>query len=316
MQHHFQIPFPSRGVNQHAKAVTKRSADWVQQMGLLDSFSCGKSYRPVLIGELVARTHPTFPVEELQLIADWAMWLFINDDLFDKLSIPILNERIGRYLAILNDEEACPSDTPFVRGLSDLWLRTQPKVTCQWKSRFVAHLSDHLTSLIWEAETKTNQILPDVATYLRMRQRTSGIDAYVDLLEILDSVSLPASVHNSLPVQQLKCMVNNITSWANEVLSLEKELNQGDCLLNLVWLYHRNERVSMKEAQRYVVDLCQREIAIFDALSTQVPSYIPSMTAKLQHYTGLLQDIVIGTVEWHFVTERYRQHWQSRTIVH
>ena len=111
-------------------------------------------------------------------------------------------------------------------------------------------------------------------------------------------------------------MVNNITSWANEVLSLEKELNQGDCLLNLVWLYHRNESVSLEKAHSHVVDLCQREIEIFDALSAQVPAYAPSMATQLQNYIGLLQDIVTGTIEWHFVTERYRQHWHSKAIAH
>ncbi|MEM7128028.1 MAG: hypothetical protein AAF702_16960 [Chloroflexota bacterium] len=313
MQHNFQLPFPSRGVNPHAKTVTERSAAWVQKMGLLDSFSTGQNYRPILIGELVARTHPTFPLDELQLIADWAMWLFINDDLFDKLSLPLLSERIDRYLAILDGERAATEDTPFVKGLYDLWNRTQPLVSTEWQTKFVSHLSTHLNSLIWEAETKHHNSAPDVATYLQMRQQTSGIDAYVDLLEISESFSLPPSIQASPPVQRLEQMVNNITSWANEVLSLEKELNQGDCLLNLVWLYHHNEQVSLEEAKSYVVDLCQAEIAIFEAQVSRLPSRDPDTLPNLQRYTDLLTDIITGTIEWHFVTERYRQHWKSKS---
>ncbi len=311
MQHHFHIPFPSRGVNQYAQAVTKQSATWVQQMGLLDSFPGSQSYRPILIGELVARTHPTFPLDELQLIADWAMWLFINDDLFDKLRIPLLRERIGRYLAVLDGVQATQHDTPFVQGLSDLWTRTQPKVSQAWIAKFVNHLREHLNSLIWEAETKANNAVPDVATYLQMRQRTIGIDAYVDLLNISDAFTLPSSVYESPPVQRLTNMVNNITSWANEVLSLEKELNQGNNLLNLVWIYQHNERISLAEAQRYVVNLCQAEIAMFNAQVSQLPSHHPAIDVHLQRYTRLLQDIITGTIEWHFVTARYRTHWQE-----
>ncbi|MBV7338452.1 hypothetical protein KFU94_61565 [Chloroflexi bacterium TSY] len=74
-----------RSLRNNQRHGSSRWGSWI-------AFRGGQNYRPILIGELVARTHPTFPLEELQLIADWAMWLFINDDLFDKLTIPILPE--------------------------------------------------------------------------------------------------------------------------------------------------------------------------------------------------------------------------------
>lgn len=311
MQNHFHLPFTSRGINPHAKIVTERSIQWVQNTGLLASFPKAQKYKTLLIGELVARTHPTFTLEELQLVADWSMWLFINDDLFDKLPFNTLQERIERYQAILYGERAWPSDTPFTCGLADLWQRTRPLVSDAWVARFCQNLGQHLESSLWESLVKSNNHAPDVATYLQMRQITSGIDAYVDLLDIGTGFVLPAAVQYSPPVQRLVQMVNNITSWANEVWSVAKEMAQGDSLLNMVWLYHHNENISIEQALQKVSALCQAEIDVFAAQIDRLPTFGAQVDQQLQRYVLLLQDIVHGTLEWHFVTDRYRKHWQE-----
>ena len=201
MQSPFHLPFPSRGLNPYADLVSQRSAAWVQELGLLASFPETHHYKVLLIGDLVSRTHPTFDLDELHLIADWSMWLFINDDLFDHLPIETLRTRINRYVAILKGEKPNTDDTPFTQGLADLWRRTQPLVSAKWKMRFIKHLGDHLGSSLWEAQMKSTNQAPDVATYLHMRQITSGFDAYIDLLDISPGIELPSAVQYSPPVQ-------------------------------------------------------------------------------------------------------------------
>lgn len=311
MQNPFNLPFPAREFNLDTTIITQRSEAWVQNMGLLASFPQVYHYKLLLIGELVTRTHPSFALDRLQLIADWSIWLFINDDLFDHLSYDTLYDRTQLYLDILHGHDVAVDETPFARGLADLWQRTQLFVGDAWKARFVENMEAHLVSLLWEFQTKADNDVPDVATYLQMRAKTSGFDAYIDLLDISDSFALPVAVQSSPPVKRLTKMVNNIASWANEILSIHKEIAQGDHLLNLVWLYHYNERISLSEAIKVVVDLCQAEIDMFMAQVNHLPTFSADVNVNLHQYTSLLQDVIRGTLDWHFVTDRYRQHWQQ-----
>lgn len=84
-----------------------------------------------------------------------------------------------------------------------------------------------------EAINRARGITPDLTTYLRMRSLTSGLWIDTEFIEIAERVHLPPEVRNHSVVRTLTCAANNIVCWANDIISLDKEVKRGD-IHNLV----------------------------------------------------------------------------------
>ncbi|MEM7160725.1 MAG: hypothetical protein AAF799_48270 [Myxococcota bacterium] len=309
MENLVSFPFSARAPSSLAEPVTQHSAAWVRELGLLEQLPNRQRYEMLAIGDLVTRTHPSFALAELQIIANWSLWLFVNDDIYQHLSPDELGGWVERCVAIVGGQDV-PADTPLLRGLASLVEQTWPHVSERWREHFADNLRDHLASLQWETALAVDGRSPDIATYLDKRQSTSGFKAYADLLHISPGFTVPDDVRFSPPVQRMELMINNIASWANEVLSFDKEREQDDLLTNMVWVYHCEKGISVEDAKAQVISLCQSEIDNLHFQMTHLPDFGEDVVPSLRHYVSVLQDLVVGTFQWHFATSRYRQHWK------
>ena len=96
---------------------------------------------------MCAYTHPDCDCPTLDLVTDWYVWVFFFDDHFLELFKRTQDRKGGKaYLDRLpafmpmDLSAGMPEPTnPVEAGLADLWLRTVPGMSTDWRARFRAH---------------------------------------------------------------------------------------------------------------------------------------------------------------------------------
>jgi hypothetical protein len=153
----FYVPHPAR-MNPHLERARVHSTQWARDMGMLDTgvwtdeILAGDDY-----GHMCAWTHPDAPAEILDLITDWYVWVFYFDDHFLELfkrtgDLPAARDYLDRLAAFmpLHGEITEEPENPVERGLADLWRRTVPVHSADWRARFVESTKNLLDESLWE----------------------------------------------------------------------------------------------------------------------------------------------------------------------
>jgi len=138
-----------------------------------------------------------------------------------------------------------------------------------------------------------------------MRLFTSAVYPCLTLIELTEGLRLPAEVHGHPDVQRLAEITNNVISWANDIVSLEKELRQGD-VHNLVLILSQEHKLSLQAAADRVAALHDGEIRAFIALAQRLPSFAPAVDIDLQRYVAGMRFWMRANLDWSLATTRYQ----------
>jgi 5-epi-alpha-selinene synthase len=306
-------PFPPV-INKHVDTVHEGSVDWVRRFGLLPNEQDLQLFDAIGIGRLAARTHPDSSSDELQLISDWHAWLFVLDDVRDDSEVNIDPKRLSvmdnRFLDILEGKIPYDRDTPLVlalhnlrtrlceyleaRGLSDVWLR-----------RFIRTIKDSFEVSLWEAANRAKGITPGIGSYLRMRRVAGGLSIITELTDIIEGNHLPHEVREHPMVRRLTDASHNVVCWANDILSLDKELEYGE-VNNLVIVLRDAESLTMQQAVDRAAEMYEAEVRTFVELEERLPSFGTALDTALERYISLLHARIRGVVDWSYESVRYR----------
>jgi len=305
-------PFPA-AINPHAATVEHATIDWTRQVGLIQCATEIERLQKLQYGMLMARAYPYAALPALQLISDWNTWLFLLDDQCDEAGLGRDPEQLAQLHISLLDilrGGAPTQDTPMIRALSNLATRLRALANAACLERFIQQVAHYFAANVWEATNRAHRQIPDVATYLTMRPYTGAVYSYLVLIEFAGQLDLPAIVHAHPAVQQLAQMTNNIICWSNDLMSLERELRQGD-VHNLVLILHHAQRRSLSEAIRRAVAMHDAEVRRFHDLAAGLPSFNAAVDADLQQYVTGMQFWMRANMDWSAATARYRPHSQS-----
>lgn len=311
-------------MSRHADAVQRHTVGWVRRFALLPDESAYKKFEAAGLGRLVGRTHPHAECEQLQLISDWHAWLFLRDDKGDESEAADrpyeLSTADNHLLDVLEGAQAASSEDPLAHALYDLRGRLvaclrENALPVAWMRRFVRVVREHLEATLWEASNRARGIPPDVATYVRMRPLTGGLAIITELVEIIEGRHLPIELREHDAVRRLTTASHNIVCWANDVISLEKELRNGE-VNNLVVVLSEVEGITLREAADRVVDLHNAEMGTFVDLAARIPTFWPEADANLQLYISSLRARIRGVLDWSSESSRYHSSSVGRSIRH
>lgn len=147
----FYVPWPAR-LNPSLEGARVHSKTWAREMGILDPPKDGKTpdvwdeakFDAMDYALLCAYTHPEAPGPELDLVTDWYVWVFYFDDHFlevykrskDLTGAKAYLDRLPAFMPVdLSVAPPAPTN-PVERGLADLWARTVPTKSVEWRRRF------------------------------------------------------------------------------------------------------------------------------------------------------------------------------------
>ncbi|MHB9758140.1 germacradienol/geosmin synthase Cyc2 [Streptomyces sp. BYX5S] len=316
----FYMPYQAR-LNPHLDEARAHSAVWAREMGMLEG--SGVWERSDLdahdYGLLCAYTHPDCDGPALSLITDWYVWVFFFDDHFldmykrtnDREAGKAHLERLPLFMPMDLDTPVPEPRNPVEAGLIDLWRRTVPAMSSDWRRRFAASTEHLLNESMWELSNINEGRISNPVEYIEMRRKVGGAPWSAGLVEYA-TAEVPAAVAESRPLRVLMETFADAVHLRNDLFSYEREVRDEGELSNGVLVLETFFGCTTQEAAEAVNDVLTSRLHQFEHTAlTEVPalSVAKALTADqvaaVAAYTRGLQDWQSGGHEWHMRSSRY-----------
>src|SRR5580693_5262948 len=212
----FYTPYPAR-CNPSLDRARTHSKAWARAMDMIDVPQHGKTIWSEAdldahdYALLCAYTHPDATPELLDLVTDWYVWVFYFDDHF--LELFKRDPDLDRARAYLDAVHAfMPQDgqitgspsNPVEAGLADLWQRTVPARSSQWRARFVRSTRNLLDESLWELININDGRVADPVEYIEMRRKVGGAPWSANLVEHACDAEVPDAIAATRPMAVLR----------------------------------------------------------------------------------------------------------------
>ncbi|SDG24708.1 germacradienol/geosmin synthase [Lentzea fradiae] len=320
----FYTPFPAR-LNPNLDRARAHTREWAREMDMVDVPQHGtviwtaEDLEAHDYALLCAYTHPDCDGETLDLITDWYVWVFYFDDHFVELykrnpdvqGAQAYLDRLRLFMpvtGVITEEPANPVE----KGLADLWRRTVPAHSRDWRERFAENTKHLLDESMWELHNISAKRLSNPIEYVEMRRKVGGAPWSANLVEHAVGLELPARIARTRPVRVLRDTFSDAVHLRNDLFSYEREvLDEGE-LSNGVLVFEKFLGLPTQEAAEAVNDLLTSRLHQFEHTAlTEVPilleehSVDPAGRAAVLGYVKGLQDWQAGGHEWHLRSSRY-----------
>jgi germacradienol/geosmin synthase len=320
----FYVPYPAR-LNPHLQQAREHSKAWAREMDMIDVAQGGTviwtehdldSHDYAL---LCSYTHPDADGSVLDLVTDWYVWVFYFDDHFVELfkrspDLAGAKEYLDRLPAFMPVDGPITEQpgNPVERGLADLWSRTVPAHSADWRRRFADSTQHLLEESLWELTNISDQRLADPVEYIEMRRKVGGAPWSANLVEHAAGAELPAEITRCRPMVVLRDTFADAVHLRNDLFSYEREvLDEGE-LSNGVLVLENFLGCDTQRAADIVNDLLTSRLHQFEHTAiTEVPALLdehgidPAGRLAVLAYVKGLQDWQSGGHEWHLRSSRY-----------
>lgn len=323
----FYMPYPAR-LNPNLEGARAHSKAWAYEMGILESEEDPRG--PRVWDErdfdshdyalLCAYTHPDASAAELDLITDWYVWVFYFDDHFLKLykytkNVKGAKEYLARLPAFMpiqpTGAQLTPTN-PVERGLHDLWSRTTPSASIDWRTRFVESTKHLLDESLWELANIQENRVANPIEYIEMRRRVGGAPWSANLVEHAVGGEVPAEIAATRPMLVLRDTFADGVHLRNDLFSYQREVEQEGENANCVLVLKQFLGVDTQAAANLTNDLLTSRVQQFENTAIlEVPPLLdhhqlgPLARANVAKYVRGLQDWQSGGHEWHMRSSRY-----------
>ncbi len=299
-------PYPPT-LSPYEKPAQDGTIDWLVRYGIVCSKGVEDRVRRQGWTRCMARCYPNASLVDLQWISDWVSWIFLFDDQNDEAEQGRGTERLTECRPLLLDimrGGSAQDGNHMLQAWHDLWARIRPRVDPDWLERLTQQHDDYFLACIWEASNRESGIIPDTNTYLLKRLDSGAVYPCLTIIEFVGQLKLPEDVLCHPVVSDLSRSTNNLICWSNDIVSLEKELKNGD-MHNLVIALSNEHQISLQQATDKAVVMHDTEMEHFDALVNQVPRFSTEIDIDLQTYIDGLKFWIQGNLDWSFESQRY-----------
>jgi germacradienol/geosmin synthase len=330
----FYMPYPAR-LNPHLDTAREHTKAWAREMGMLDAPADAPGaniwdeagFDSMDFALLCAYTHPDTPSRELDLVTDWYVWVFYFDDHFleiykrsqDQAGAKKYLDGLPAFMPLDPADTAPEPTNPVERGLIDLWARTVPYRSPEWRLRFFESTKSLLYESTWELSNISGNRVPNPIEYIEMRRKVGGAPWSADLVEHAAFVEVPARVAGSRPMRVLKDTFADGVHLRNDIFSYQRETQGEGEINNCVLVLERFLEVSPQRAADLTNDILTSRLHQFENTTlTELPSLFEEYGLNLLEresvllYVKGLQDWQSGGHEWHMRSSRYMNETSNR----
>lgn len=308
-------PFPVR-IHPDTEGLDDDLVAWAQTFGLIRSPEHEQQIRHAGFGAFAARVHPD--ALHLRLVAQWYLFAWLLDDPLDEEDMASSKEAAIRIATELKDQFRIdfllPSPpvhpSPLASAWSDLWRRTAPTMSLEWRARFLSHYRDYLAVTVRDVQYYQNRP-PELGNYLRRRRINSGGQAALDLIEVASLDELHPDFVNSDLYRSTRTAAIDVMSWTNDIFSFPREAAHGDND-NLVAILKTSQSLTWSQAVQAAVVMTETETKDFirscedlqDAcIFYDLPPHAWRTATKNLHAVA---EWLAGNLDWHRRSDRYR----------
>ncbi|MET9636305.1 germacradienol/geosmin synthase [Streptomyces virginiae] len=316
----FYVPYPAR-LNPHLEEARTHSKQWARDFAMLEGSGVWEesdldSHDYAL---LCSYTHPDCDAEALSLVTDWYVWVFFFDDHFletfkrsqDRDGAKAYLDRLAAFMP-MDLARGFPEPTnPVEAGLADLWRRTVPSMSANWRERFSLSTKNLLDESMWELANIDIGRVANPLEYIEMRRKVGGAPWSAGLVEYV-AAEVPARVAHARPLGVLRDAFSDAVHIRNDLFSYEREVTDEGELSNAVLVLETFLGCTTQEAAEVSNDLLTSRLQQFEQTALcELPQLFadfalePAEIAAVLAYTKGLQDWQSGGHEWHMASSRY-----------
>jgi germacradienol/geosmin synthase len=316
----FYMPYPAH-LNPHVEQARTHTREWAREMGMLEGSGVWEqadldAHDYAL---LCAYTHPDCDGPALSLITDWYVWVFFFDDHFletfkrtqDRVGGKAYLDRMPLFMPMDLSADVPEPTNPVEAGLADLWARTVPAMSPQWRERFALSTENLLNESLWELSNINEGRIANPVEYIEMRRKVGGAPWSAGLIEYATE-EVPARVAGERPLRVLMETFADGVHLRNDLFSYQREVEDEGELSNGVLVLETFFGCTTQEAADAVNDILTSRLHQFEHTAlTEVPALAaekglaPDELAAVAAYTKGLQDWQSGGHEWHLRSSRY-----------
>ncbi|MFD3497250.1 germacradienol/geosmin synthase Cyc2 [Streptomyces sp. NPDC058678] len=317
---HFYMPYAAR-LNPHVDEARAHSTRWARDMGMLEGSGIWEQADLDAhdYGLLCAYTHPDCDGPALSLITDWYVWVFFFDDHFleifkrtqDRAGGKAYLDRLPLFMPMDLSTPMPEPRNPVEAGLADLWTRTVPSMSVDWRRRFAVATEHLLNESLWELSNINEGRIANPVEYIEMRRKVGGAPWSAGLVEYA-TAEVPPSVAGSRPLRVLMETFSDGVHLRNDLFSYQREVEDEGELSNGVLVLETFFGCTTQEAADTVNDVLTSRLHQFEHTAvTEVPALAlekglaPAEVAAVARYAQGLQDWQSGGHEWHMRSSRY-----------
>ncbi|GLZ02226.1 germacradienol/geosmin synthase [Actinoplanes sp. NBRC 103695] len=274
---------------------------------------------------MCAYIHPDCDAEMLDLITDWYVWVFFFDDHFLELfkysrDLTGAQRYLDRLEAFLHDAGGQP-ENPAESGLADLWARTVPSMSDDWRRRFVLSTHNLMVESMWELRNIAEGRIANPIEYIEMRRRVGGAPWSANLVEVASDAELAGHLAGLRPLRVLRDTFSDAVHLRNDLFSYEREVRVEGENSNAVLVVERFLDIPTQRAVDLVNELLTSRLHQFEHTAlTEIPAMFaefavaPGDQARVARYAKGLQDWQAGGHEWHARSSRYTKISRTRNL--
>ncbi|MEU5768241.1 germacradienol/geosmin synthase Cyc2 [Streptomyces asoensis] len=317
---HFYMPHPAR-LNPHLEQARTHSTRWARDMGMLEGSGIWEQadLEAHDYGLLCAYTHPDCDGPALSLITDWYVWVFFFDDHFldmfkrtpDRAAGKAHLDRLPLFMPLDLSTPVPEPRNPVEAGLKDLWERTVPHMSQDWRRRFAVATEHLLNESMWELSNIDEGRIANPVEYIEMRRKVGGAPWSAGLVEYA-TAEVPAAVAGSRPLRVLMETFSDAVHLRNDLFSYQREVEDEGENSNGVLVLETFFGCTTQEAADTVNDILTSRLHQFEHTAfTEVPAVAlekglaPGEVLAVAAYAKGLQDWQSGGHEWHLRSSRY-----------
>lgn len=302
-----QLPFPQK-LNPHNHQAWPHTVEWVKRHGLLSDKGLAY-FRTLDYHWLSAYAFPEANLEQLVLINDCMTAFYFFDKVWDDappeklapMQASLLAALWGR--APLSDKEG-----PLENAVRDMRRRMLKYASPDWMQHFCESMEAYFKACAWEAHNKSRNEVPDVESYIRMREATGAVQPSFELAGVLGLVNLPARLMEDPIIKRLSSLANHEITLFNDIISLEKEMAVGD-MHNLVFILQKHDHCTLEEAMRQAGKRHDEKVLEFLELESTLESKREewgSSYTEVLRYVDVLRCWMRANMDWSLMSERYK----------
>ncbi|MFF4223826.1 hypothetical protein ACFYZH_13330 [Streptomyces abikoensis] len=314
----FKAPFPVV-LNPHHDFAEEAALRWAHSFRLDETPAAAQRLTDMACGMFSGLWCPRTDREGAVIMAEWIIWLFLWDDIFD--DGPLGRDPTALQDALLQIDRALaeppgqPDDTltfPLARALADIWRALHARAPETVRKRFPASFRMYLRAMVDETNNRAAEVVPDLDTYLRLRRVNAATRSSLDLIEGLQGVDMPDALRHGL-YGELRAFASELWVWTNDAYSLRKDLHYRNPH-NLVLVLREARGLSLQEAADQVRLMVEQRMWDFIQVAERLRSLVdmptdPHSMAKEAVLRGvqMLEDSISGFYRWQENALRYRR---------
>lgn len=300
----FRVPWgwraPAEG-NPFASEAERQVLEWLGKLGCSDREL--ERVRRFDTAGYVGIPFPSIPADKTVRIAKFiSLWL-----LWDDVHVETQRNRWRIDAAQVLAHSPPDGMTRFDKG----WWQLMEEFAAARSARWIEELCRSMVT--WNAaaaeeavamrEYIARGVLPSFARQLALRIATIGMEPTVYLLEDAYDFELPREFHEDPRARRLKDLASEIVGLGNDILSLGKDLHEGQFNLVTTLMHERNLLVD--EAIEYLFRANDAAMREYDRLADEILQTSTHQRAETARWLQGVRFASLGFTLWEAQAPRY-----------